>query len=114
MRVMVGFGGRCAPPPIHLLRNVPKPAKVSPLVRAAGELAKVGIVVAIENVRIGSLEKGKDASLAVFTGDPLLTQSVVVALYEKGVRLDLMDRHKRLWERYRNRPKPAPPAPGGL
>ena len=58
--------------------------------------------------RIGSLEEGKDASLAVFTGDPLLTESVVVALYDKGVRLDLSDRHKRLWERYRNRPKKQP------
>jgi imidazolonepropionase-like amidohydrolase len=57
------------------------------------------------DARIGSLEKGKDASLAVFTGDPLLTESVVVALYDKGVKLDLSDRHKRLWERYRNRPK---------
>ena len=57
------------------------------------------------DARIGSLEKGKDASLAVFTGDPLLTESSVVALYDKGVRLDLSDRHKRLWERYRNRPK---------
>ncbi len=55
--------------------------------------------------RIGSLEKGKDASLAVFTGDPLLTESNVVALYDKGVPLDLSDRHKRLWERYRNRPR---------
>jgi imidazolonepropionase-like amidohydrolase len=57
------------------------------------------------DARIGSLEKGKDASLAVFTGDPLLTESNVVALYDKGVPLDLSDRHKRLWERYRNRPK---------
>jgi imidazolonepropionase-like amidohydrolase len=57
------------------------------------------------DARIGSLEKGKDASLAVFSGDPLLTESNVVALYDKGVKLDLSDRHKRLWERYRNRPK---------
>jgi len=57
------------------------------------------------DARIGSLEEGKDASLAVFTGDPLLTESNVVALYDKGVPLDLSDRHKRLWERYRNRPK---------
>lgn len=57
------------------------------------------------DAKIGSLEKGKDASLAVFTGDPLLTESNVVALYDEGVPLDLSDRHKRLWERYRNRPK---------
>ncbi len=65
------------------------------------------------DARIGSLEKGKDASLAVWTGDPLQTASTVVALYDKGVSLDLGDRHKRLWERYRNRPKPVPPATAG-
>jgi imidazolonepropionase-like amidohydrolase len=65
------------------------------------------------DARIGSLEPGKDASLAVWTGDPLQTASTVVALYEKGVALDLSDRHKRLWERYRGRPKPAASTAGG-
>ena len=59
------------------------------------------------DARIGSLEKGKDASFAIWTGDPLQTSSVVTGLWDKGVALDLSDRHKRLWERYRNRPKPA-------
>jgi imidazolonepropionase-like amidohydrolase len=59
------------------------------------------------DARIGSLEKGKDASFALWTGDPLLTSSVVTGLWDKGVALDLSDRHKRLWERYRSRPKPA-------
>ena len=67
--------------------------------------------------RIGSITVGKDASLAVWTGDPLQITSSLVALYQKGESLDLSDRHKRLWERYRKRPKPAaaattaPPAP---
>ena len=71
--------------------------------------------------RIGSIAPGKDASLSVWTGDPLQITSVLVGLYRNGESLDLADRHKRLWERYRNRPKPAtaaaPPAaprsPGG-
>lgn len=58
--------------------------------------------------RIGSIAPGKDASLAVWTGDPLEITSNLMALYQKGISLDLSDRHKRLWERYRNRPKPAP------
>jgi hypothetical protein len=65
--------------------------------------------------RIGSIAPGKDASIGVWTGDPLQITSNLVALYQKGVSLDLSDRQKRLWERYRNRPKPAlsghPPAP---
>lgn len=61
--------------------------------------------------RIGSIAVGKDASLAVWTGDPLQITSNLVALYQKGESLDLSDRHKRLWERYRKRPKPAAGVP---
>lgn len=61
--------------------------------------------------RIGSIAPGKDASLSVWTGDPLQITSVLVGLFRNGDSLDLADRHKRLWERYRNRPKPALPDP---
>jgi imidazolonepropionase-like amidohydrolase len=64
--------------------------------------------------RVGSLAPGKDASIAVWTGDPLQITSNLVSLYDRGEALDLADRQKRLWERYRKRPKPelpAPPAP---
>jgi imidazolonepropionase-like amidohydrolase len=57
--------------------------------------------------RIGSLEPGKDATLFVSDGDVLDLRSKVVAAYQDGRALDLSDRHKRLYERYRNRPKPA-------
>lgn len=65
------------------------------------------------DARIGSIEAGKDASLAVWTGDPLQTASTVVALYDRGAPLDLGDRHKRLRDRYRLRPKSAAPAKAG-
>ncbi|HQR44532.1 MAG TPA: amidohydrolase family protein [Thermoanaerobaculia bacterium] len=61
--------------------------------------------------RIGSIAAGKEASIAVWTGDPLQITSVLVGLYQRGESLDLSDRHKRLWERYRNRPKPAVSSP---
>jgi imidazolonepropionase-like amidohydrolase len=57
--------------------------------------------------RVGSLAPGKDAAIAVWTGDPLQITSNLVSLYENGEALDLTDRQKRLWERYRKRPKPA-------
>ncbi|MFI5180407.1 MAG: amidohydrolase family protein [Thermoanaerobaculia bacterium] len=64
--------------------------------------------------RIGSIAVGKDASLAVWTGDPLQITSSLVSLYQMGEPLDLSDRHKRLWDRYKKRPKPAAaiPIPG--
>jgi len=82
-------------PPLEALRSVTlNPAKV------------YGV-----DDRVGSLVPGKDGSIAVWTGDPLQITSSLVSLYDRGEALDLSDRQKRLWERYRKRPKPARQAP---
>lgn len=57
--------------------------------------------------RVGSLEPGKDATLFVSDRNILDFRYNVVAAYVDGRALDLSDRHKRLYERYRSRPKPA-------
>ncbi len=57
--------------------------------------------------RVGSLEAGKDATFILTDGDILDIRSRVVAAYLDGRALDLTDKQKRLYERYRNRPKPA-------
>jgi imidazolonepropionase-like amidohydrolase len=57
--------------------------------------------------RIGSLEPGKDATLFVSDRDVLDFRYTVLAAYVDGRPLDLADRHKRLYERYRKRPKPS-------
>jgi len=57
--------------------------------------------------RIGSLEPGKDATLIVTDGDILDLRTHVLAAYLDGRALDLSDKQKRLYERYRNRPKPS-------
>ena len=56
--------------------------------------------------RLGSLEPGKDGTLFVASGDLLDFRHVVEAAWVDGRQLDLSDRHKKLYERYRNRPKP--------
>ena len=56
--------------------------------------------------RVGSLEPGKDATLIVTDGDILDLRTSVVAAYLDGRVLDLTDKQKRLYERYRNRPRP--------
>lgn len=56
--------------------------------------------------RVGSIEAGKDATLIVTDGDILDLRSHVVAAYLDGRPLDLTDKQKRLYERYRDRPKP--------
>ncbi len=58
--------------------------------------------------RIGSLEPGKSATLIVTDGDILDLRSHVVGAYLDGRSLDLSDRQKRLYERYRARPKASP------
>lgn len=56
--------------------------------------------------RVGSLEPGKDATVIVTDGDILDLRTRVVAAYLDGRPLDLTDKQKRLYERYKNRPKP--------
>ncbi|MAV36421.1 MAG: imidazolonepropionase [Planctomycetaceae bacterium] len=53
--------------------------------------------------RVGSLEKGKDATLFVANGDPLLTATKVQIAYVQGRRVQLSDRHKKLWRKYREK-----------
>ncbi len=53
--------------------------------------------------RIGSLEPKKDATLIVTTGDPLEIATQVTAAYIQGRRVDLNNRHKRLWEKYKEK-----------
>lgn len=53
--------------------------------------------------RVGSLDAGKDATLFVATGDPLETATQVTAAYVQGRKLDLTDRHKQLYQKYRTK-----------
>lgn len=58
--------------------------------------------------RLGSLEAGKDATLILTDGDILDLRSRVVGAYLDGRSLDLTDKQKRLYEKYRKRPTPKP------
>ncbi|MEZ6112643.1 MAG: amidohydrolase family protein [Pirellulaceae bacterium] len=50
--------------------------------------------------RVGSLESGKDATLIVTDGNPLETATQVETAFVQGRRVELNDRHKRLWKKY--------------
>ncbi len=50
--------------------------------------------------RVGSLEVGKDATLFVCTGDPLDVSVSIDTAFVQGRRVELNDRHKRLWRKY--------------
>jgi len=55
--------------------------------------------------KVGSLETGKDATLLVTNGDPLELSSSVEQAFIQGKKLDLRDKHKRLYEKYQQKYK---------
>jgi len=56
--------------------------------------------------RYGSLEPGKVANVIVTTGNPLDVRSNVKYLFIRGEQVPLTDRHTKLYEQFRARPKP--------
>jgi len=55
--------------------------------------------------QIGTLEQGKIANLIVTNGDPLELTTDVKYLFIKGQLTPLENKHRRLYEKYLNRPK---------
>ena len=53
--------------------------------------------------RVGSLEQGKHATLIVTDGDILETPTQVLSAYIQGRPVSLNNRHKRLWEKYKEK-----------
>jgi imidazolonepropionase-like amidohydrolase len=56
--------------------------------------------------RLGAIEPGKDATLFACTGDILDLRANVTHFWMAGREVSLDNRHTRLYEKYRNRPKP--------
>ncbi|MBI2837713.1 MAG: amidohydrolase family protein [Acidobacteria bacterium] len=59
--------------------------------------------------RVGSLDTGKDATIIVTTGDPLEIPSRVEMEFIQGRRIDLSDKQKLLWEKYKEKYRRAAP-----
>ena len=56
--------------------------------------------------KLGSVEAGKVANLMVTTGDPLDVRTQVRHVFIRGDETPMDDRHTRLYEEFRARPKP--------
>lgn len=54
--------------------------------------------------RLGTLEKGKIANLIVTNGDPLEITTEILHVFINGVDVGTDNKHKQLYEKYRNRP----------
>ncbi len=55
--------------------------------------------------RVGSLEPGKDATFFIADGDPLDIRTQVEQCYIQGKKIDMSDRHKMLYRKYRQKYK---------
>jgi imidazolonepropionase-like amidohydrolase len=55
--------------------------------------------------RLGSIEKGKEATLFVCDGNILDIRANVTRMWIAGREVSLESRHTRLFEKYKNRPK---------
>ncbi len=53
--------------------------------------------------RVGSLEVGKDATLLITTGNPLEYSSQIEQAYIEGRKIDMVDAHRMLYEKYRQK-----------
>ena len=58
----------------------------------------------------GTIEEGKVANLIVVDGDPLEIRTEVREVFVNGVPVSLDNRHLRLYQKYRDRPRPEPPS----
>ncbi|MFC1852145.1 amidohydrolase family protein [candidate division CSSED10-310 bacterium] len=86
--------------PYHAAKAVafglPKEEAVRSITLSAAEILQV-------SDRYGSIEKGKEATFIITDGDILDIRSHVIKAFIAGQEIDLDDRHKRLYERYRKR-----------
>ena len=53
--------------------------------------------------KVGSLEVGKDATLIVTSGDPLEIPTVTEQMFIQGKKINLTDKHKQLYEKYKQK-----------
>jgi len=53
--------------------------------------------------RVGSLQVGKDATLLITTGNPLEYSAQIEQAYIEGRKIDMIDAHRMLYEKYREK-----------
>ena len=87
------------------IRNLPYHAAMAAAFGLGQEKALEAITLAPARIlgvadRVGSLEKGKDATLFISSGHMFETSSNVERAFIQGREVDLSSRHKRLWRKY--------------
>ena len=76
--------------------GLPKEAALRSITLSAAEI--LGI-----DKKVGSLETGKDATLFISNGDPLEIRTNILQAYIQGKKVDMGDRHKSLYSKYKEK-----------
>ncbi|MGZ8938633.1 MAG: amidohydrolase family protein [Limisphaerales bacterium] len=111
VQVAIGLGGHSG----SELRNIPYVAAHAMAFGLPADAALKSITLHPAQMlgvgdRLGSLEVGKEATLVIATGSILDIRTQVTEVWIAGQKTSVESRHTRLYEKYNNRPRPAPPA----
>lgn len=109
VKVVFSIGPRVFEAP--MVRNLPYSAAQAVAFGLPAEEAIKGLTLYAAELagvadRLGSIEPGKLASLFAADGDILDIRSNVKRMWIAGEEISLENRHTRLYEKYKNRPKP--------
>jgi imidazolonepropionase-like amidohydrolase len=90
------------------LRNLPYHAATAAAYGLAADEALKAITIYPAQIlavadQVGSLEPGKAATIFISDGDPLETPTQITSAYVDGRPVDLNDRHKTLYQRFKKR-----------
>ncbi|MGA2541940.1 MAG: amidohydrolase family protein [Verrucomicrobiota bacterium] len=107
----IGAGGKEPSEDPSAVRNLPYAAALAVAFGLPAEEALKGITLYPAQImgvddRLGSIETGKDATLFACDGDILDLRANVKHVWIAGHEVSLETRHTRLYDKYRNRPKP--------
>ena len=93
-------------------RNLPFHAAMAAAFGLPKDVALRSVTLSVAEIlgvadRLGSIEVGKDATMMLTDGDPLEIISHIERVWIGGQEVDLSaDHQRRLYEKYRNRPRP--------
>lgn len=93
-------------------RNLPFHAAMAAAFGLPKDVALRSVTLSVAEIlgvddRLGSIDVGKDATFMITDGDPLEIMTQIERVWIEGREIDLSNHHqRRLYEKYRNRPRP--------
>ena len=98
-----GYAGKA-----EQIRNLPYQASMAASYGLPKEAAFRAVTLSVAEIlgidkKVGSLDEGKDATLFISDGDPLETRTNIIQAFIKGKKIDMGDRHKSLYSKYKEK-----------